>query len=284
MKRVIIFLIVISLMVLSCGKSAYEEQEYIMADEPAMSKIIDRSIMIEDSVGGSADTSQIRNRKRILNAYLDLTVDDVDSAEKEISRRTLDAGGWIVSSSLKRGKITLVVKIPAEKFESFILSSEDIGKLDSKSISTDDVTESYYDLKNRIENKTILRDRFRDYLKKADLIEDILSVERQLNDVTTEIERLEGTFRGLNRDIDYSSVTFRFKPPLLETVSNKIPSFSRAFQTLKYTVFSFLYYLLFIVIYLVIFGIPVILVSGLIYFTGWGKIGLIRRFFTKLKR
>ena len=102
--------------------------------------------------------------------------------------------------------------------------------------------------------------------------------------MTTEIEQLEGSFRGLNRDIDYSTVTFSFSPPLVETVYNRVPSFYNAFSTLKYAVITFLYYLTFILIYLIIFGIPVILILGLIYVTGWGEIGLIRRFFAKLRK
>ncbi len=288
MKRIIALLSVVLLVVLSCEKSSYREFEDTAAVKsaaapvlPEMSRSTAEAEVFESS---SADSSPARERKRIVNAYLELTVKDVNSAEKEINLRTLEAGGWIVSSELYGGSISLVVKIPAGKFESFLSSSEKIGKVDSRSISTDDVTESYYDLENRIKNKSILRERFRDYLKKADSIEDILSVERQLNDVTTEIERLEGSFRGLNRDIDYSTVTFNLKPPVSETVSNKVPSFSRAFSVLKYKVFSFFYYLLFLLIYLVIFGIPVILIAGLIYFIGWGKVGLIRRFFKKLKK
>lgn len=288
MKQIIAIVIMVSLFFLSCSKSSYGEADYKMAAEsagaPAQSEMSKSSVEIDDSMGRSVDSPQVLGRKRIMNAYLEITVKDVVSAEKELSRRTLDAGGWIVSSSLYWGELSLVVKIPSEKFESFLLSSETIGKVNSKSISTDDVTESFYDLENRIKNKTILRDRFRDYLEKADSIEDILSVERQLNDVTTEIEQLEGAFRGLNRDIDYSTVTFLLNPPVGEVVSNKVPSFSEAFSTLGYKVLSFLYYLLFILIYLVIFGIPVILVLGLIYVVGWGKVGLVRRFFGKLKK
>ncbi len=288
MKRVLVITLMVFLLILSCSKASYESSEYESVSKtagiPDMAEVNDRSIRDGDITGDSAGSSPIRERKRIMNAHMEMTVDDIISTEKELTRRTLDSGGWIVSSRQYWGEITLTVKIPAENFESFISSIETIGEVDSKSITTDDVTEAFYDLKSRIENKIILRDRFRAYLEKAESMEDILSVERQLNDVTTEIEQLEGAFRGLNRDIDYSTITFILRSVFVEDPSNKFPSFKNAFSSLKYVLATFFYYLFFVILYLIIFGIPVILAIGLLYVLGWGKIGLVRRFFGKLKK
>jgi Domain of unknown function (DUF4349) len=288
MKRFIIFIFVILLISVSCSRSSYGKPDSKMESESAAAPVL--AEMNKDFSGitnadnNSVDTSIFRERKRIMNAHLEITVKDIKITEQEISTRVIELGGWIVSSNLYWGEISLVVKVPAESFKSFLSYSEKNGDIDSKSITTDDVTDSFYDLKNRIENKNILRDRFRAYLEKADSMEDILSVERQLNDVSTEIEHLEGSFQGLNRDIDYSSVTFVLRSPVVEGSSNNFPSFVKAFSALKYIVVSFFYYLIFIIIYLIIFGVPIILVLGLFYVLGWGKVGLIRKFFGKLKR
>ncbi|MBI9107588.1 MAG: DUF4349 domain-containing protein [Spirochaetales bacterium] len=280
-------ILVISVLFLSCGGAAdYGEKSYMMpeADKAERSAAQEPSVAMKNSNEAPEQAPEPRERKRILNAYLELTVDDVDAAEKELSRRALEIGGWIVSSNLYYGETSLVVKVPAESFDSYLQSSEKAGDVEAKSITADDVTEVFYDLENRIENKKILQERFRDYLKKAESIEDILSVERQLNDVTTEIEQLEGSFRGLNRDIDYSTVSFNLRLPYSETLSEDYPSFSNAFYALKDAVLTFLYYLTFAVIYLIIFGVPIVLILGLIYLLGWGRVGLIRRFFRKLKK
>lgn len=288
MKQIPGIVILVSLLFISCSNSSYGEADYKMAAEspsaPAFKEIADRSAVDEDVTNISTDSSQIRERKRIMNAYMEISVKDINSTEKEISKRVLDSGGWIVSSNQYWGEISLVVKIPADKFEIFITSSETIGEVVSKSVTADDVTESYFDLKSRIENKIILRDRFRAYLEKANTIDDILSVERQLNDVTAEIEQMEGSFRGLNRDIDYSTVTFSLKSLVKESTSYNFPSFAKAFSSLGHVLISFFYYLLFIIIYLILFGVPLVLVLGLLFVLGWGKIGLIRKFFGKLKR
>ncbi|MEA1912108.1 MAG: DUF4349 domain-containing protein, partial [Spirochaetota bacterium] len=211
MKRMFVILLVVLVVFLSCSKSSYGDADSKMAavspGAPALTEMAERSAVNEDVIDGSDSSPLQVKRKRIMNAHLEITVEDINSTEKEISKRVLDSGGWIVSSNLYWGEISLVVKVPAISFETFLSNSENIGEVDSKSVTADDVTEYYFDLKSRIENKKILRDRFRAYLEKAISMDDILSVERQLNDVTTEIEQMEGAFRGLNRDIDYSTVT-----------------------------------------------------------------------------
>ncbi len=286
MKQLLVILFLGLFFLISCTNNSSQDGAYKMAAEPAplsYSGEKDLSTSAVRSTDSPTPKSAVVERKRILNAQLEMRVDDVYAAERELINRTRKLGGWIISSSLFWDEVTLVVKIPADKYELFLSDSETLGEIESKSESSDDVTEYYYDLENRIKNKKLLQARFRAYLEKADSMEDILAVERQLSDVTTEIERLEGTFRGLNRDIDYSTVSFQLLPPLTETVSGRIPSFYKTFATLGYKVLSFLYYLLFGVIYLLIFGIPIVLVLGLIYILGWGRIGLIRRFFKKLK-
>ena len=67
-------------------------------------------------------------------------------------------------------------------------------------------------------------------------MDDILAAEGQLNDVTTEIEQLEGSFQGLNQDIDYSTVTFVLRSSVIESSPGNFPSFTKAFSSLKYVV------------------------------------------------
>lgn len=294
MKR---FLITLSaaLITLSCGSgtSGIQEKETAFpagSAAPVMAESAARSAPTPQSAesGGAGSLKPLDDlqtgRKKIVRGYLDLEVKDVEKAEKDITDKTAAAGGYVVSSELYMGSITLVLRVPAEKFDSFLESSEKLGRVRSRSVSTDDVTESYYDLEARIKNKEILRERFREYLKQASSIKDIMTVERQLNDVTGEIERLEGSFKRLERDINYSTLTVNLYPPVSEEESGNVPSFLKAFATLKYKIISFMYYLFFTFVYLIIFGVPVVLFAGLVFFIGWGRLGLIRKFFRKLKK
>ena len=77
-------------------------------------------------------------------------------------------------------------------------------------MNTDDVTERYYDLQSRITNKKKLEERYQEILKKANSVRDILEVERNLNQVRTEIESLQGQFKLLSHRVNFSTVDVSF--------------------------------------------------------------------------
>ncbi|MEL7147867.1 MAG: DUF4349 domain-containing protein, partial [Bacteroidota bacterium] len=71
-------------------------------------------------------------------------------------------------------------------------------------------TERYYDLKSRIKNKKALEERYLDLLKKARDMKDILQIERSLNEVRTDIERLQGQFNYLSKQVQLSTIQLQF--------------------------------------------------------------------------
>ncbi len=138
--------------------------------------------------------------------------------------------GYTVSSSTdfednyrKTGRI--VVRIPSNTFEDIL---SEISALSSKVLSTsvqgNDVTEEYYDLSARLENKKRIEMRYREILKSAKSVEDILSVEKYLGETREEIESLEGRKRFLNDRITLSTITINLREPQ-PTVENEEESF-----------------------------------------------------------
>jgi hypothetical protein len=61
-----------------------------------------------------------------------------------------------------------------------------------------------------LKNKKSLEERYRDLLIKAETVKDILEIERNINQVRTEIEQLEGQFRYLSQQISYSTLHVNF--------------------------------------------------------------------------
>jgi len=55
-----------------------------------------------------------------------------------------------------------------------------VSALDQRSVSVEDVTEQYVDLGIRLENKKALEARYRNLLARAQNVEDVLAVEKQL--------------------------------------------------------------------------------------------------------
>ena len=110
-----------------------------------------------------------------------------------------------------RKTYNLSIRVPSDKYDSLLNRISGIAfKVDSKYSNTDDVTERYYDLQSRIQNKKELEKRYREILTKANEVKDILEIERNLNEVRTDIEMMEGQFNYLNNQIKFSSLQVQF--------------------------------------------------------------------------
>lgn len=78
--------------------------------------------------------------------------------------------------------------------------------LDRKSISARDVTRQYYDLETRLASKRAVVARYREILKSARNVEEILAVEENLRKVVEEIEAAEGSLRYLKDQVQQSTL------------------------------------------------------------------------------
>jgi len=223
-------------------------------------------------------------RKKILTADISLEVPDLNEAETALKLLVADFDGWIDRSSMWENSISLTLRVPAESLDEFLLKTGKLGELISKSISADDVTDYYFDTETRLETLRVLQGKYTEYLKDAKNMEDIIAIERELNTTISEIESMERTMRRLDGQITYSTVYFNAELPPEEQVSGNFPSISEGLKRLGYGFVSLLYYIGLGLLYAVIFGVPIILVLGLLYLVGWGRVGLIRKFFRILSR
>ncbi len=106
---------------------------------------------------------------------------------------------------------SLTIRVASTSYDSLFSSLAGLAsRLDSKSSNISDVTERYYDLKTRIANKKSLEQRYVDLLKKADVVKDILEIEKNLNEVRTDIERLQGQFNYLSQQVNLSTIHLSF--------------------------------------------------------------------------
>ncbi|WP_185152699.1 DUF4349 domain-containing protein [Fulvivirga aurantia] len=105
----------------------------------------------------------------------------------------------------------LVLRVPAPEYDSLFAKITAIAKkIDHKATNVEDVTERYYDLSTRIKNKQQLENRYLKLLDKATEVKDMLEIERNLNDVRIEIESLQGQFKYLSKQINYSTIAVDF--------------------------------------------------------------------------
>lgn len=153
-------------------------------------------------------------KKVIKTGGLSYRVESTKEEYQRISKLIKQFDAYISSENENKGydriNYNVSIKVPPQNFDALIGEVTKDKKLDNRWVNTDDVTNRYYDLQSRIENKKKLEDRYQEILKQANKISDILEVERNLNQVRSEIESLQGQFKLLNHQINYSTLDISF--------------------------------------------------------------------------
>ncbi|MBN1523470.1 MAG: DUF4349 domain-containing protein [Spirochaetales bacterium] len=223
-----------------------------------------------------------QTRYRIKSADMKIEVGDLTGADKQIQNLVTESRGYISFSLLHQSSISLTCKIPADNFDNFINQIETIGMVKNKQITVEDVTSQFFDLETRIKNKRILLARYQSYLARANNTRELVELERTINNVTTEIESLEGSMKNLSSQISYSTLSLTAELPPGQGEVFSMPSLLGGLRGVGEFLLIFLYYLLIVLLYILVIGIPILLLVGGFYFVGFGRIGLLVKFFRAL--
>lgn len=159
------------------------------------------------------------DRKLIRTGSLNMTVAEIDKAKGEIASICKDYNAYIASELqteyADRQEYEQVIRIPAASFDLVLNKIENVGEdVKNKHILTSDVTEEFIDKEARIKTKRELENRYREILKQARDVSDILSIEAQLNNVRAEIESMEGRLNYLRNQVAFSTLTLTYYQPI----------------------------------------------------------------------
>ena len=183
----------------------------------------------------SSDIYENPNTKVIRTAELSIQTTEFDKAVEALAALTRDMGGYYESARVDGGGLYdqyarrsgyYVVRIPQENFEAFRDSAGGIGHLYSITEDSQDVGEQYYDTEARLATLTTKRERLLALLEKADVMEDIISLENALADVQYQIDMHTSTLRRYDSLIGYS--TFRISMNEVVQISTE-PSVKESF-------------------------------------------------------
>lgn len=238
-----------------------------------------------DGALSEAGTAAAVERKLIKNGSLSLEVENLDEAEQAVISWGTTLGGYVSDSSSWKSSRSLTLRIPSERFDEAMSGIGTLGVMVSRNIYTNDVTEQFYDLQGRIQTKQILYDRLNSYLKDAKNMADLISIESELNKVKSDLESMQGQMNRLSNQINFSTLSVYLELPADKeeegfqriTLSSRLSDLLSGFTT-------FLQYLVVGAVALVVFGIPILLAAALLWWLCFGKIGLIRKLFQKLKK
>lgn len=154
-------------------------------------------------------------RKLIKTGEISFTSKSMTETKLFLQKSILQCHGYISSENAESHHTnpteTLTVRVPAARFDTLLSWIEQrIGKFDSKKIDIDDVTEEFVDIEARLNTKKQLEARYLELLKKANSMDDILKIEKELTTIREDIESTEGRLRYLNNQVGYSTLKITY--------------------------------------------------------------------------
>ena len=166
--------------------------------------------------GGAEDT--FAKRTIIKTGTLLIHVDDVDEGLARVQEVVAAQGGELVKVERRKyeddDSCVVALRVPAGRFDVAISSAQKIGKVVELMVEAEDVTEEYVDLQMRLDNQVKARDRFIEILKtRTGKLEDVVAVQREINDTTEEIERLAGKILYLQNRAAFSTIYITLQKP-----------------------------------------------------------------------
>ena len=164
------------------------------------------------------------DRKIIRNADITIEVDSTSEAQHRVTSIAEARGGFVVTSESKQRQsadpaqrttdFKLVVRVPEDEFG---VALDEIKKLATnvpeEKATGQDVTEEFIDLEARIKTQKALEDQFLAIMRQANKVEDALEVQRQIAEVRTEIESLEGRKRFIENRSSLATITVNIQAP-----------------------------------------------------------------------
>lgn len=154
----------------------------------------------------------------IYTAEIAMAVFEVNVQLGRVEQIARDLGGFMA----KRADRSITIRVPASKFDEAVRRVEGVGDVIARNVTAQDITEEFHDLELRLKNARATQARLLELLAKASKVDEAVLVERELDRVSSEVERIEGRIKLLRDRAAFSTITVSFQAKPVESVSSKV--------------------------------------------------------------
>ena len=230
MKRIIL-IIILSLSINSCTQRKTTNSDLLVAndieiplnermpmDQPPpgsetleMDEATGVEIIEEEQIEDHTVYSNQIEKKIIKDGRIGVEVDDIEASKIKIDQLVKLKGAYYSKDRFEDSEYEssyfLIIRIPSVEFESFVSEFSSFnGKLIYKEIKSRDVTSEFIDLETRLVNKRKYLEKYRDLLRSAKNVKDILEIENEIRELEEEIESTVGQLKYLKDLVGYSTL------------------------------------------------------------------------------
>jgi hypothetical protein len=146
---------------------------------------------------------------------LTLSVKGVENARKTLIEKIKACNGFItMERSDEYTDLRIIARIPAGSMDQFVDYAKTLGRVDRERKTGEDITDRYRDNVIRLESLRNARDKYMSLLEKAESVNEILSIEKELERVNSEIEIIAGRIKYAEESVALSSITVNLNEKL----------------------------------------------------------------------
>lgn len=179
-----------------------------MSEDLAINGKEDSSAADSTEAGKSKSTSQKSTDTKIIrNGTIYIEEENLLKLEQSLEKKAEELGGYIEGEQVNEYSFQAVVRIPAQKLDTFISYTEKGFTVKSKSMSSENITDAYVDNEARLTNLKAQEKQILEILKKAKTVEEVLKVQSELYKVRGDIEALEAQKKTWDKLVAYAAVT-----------------------------------------------------------------------------
>ena len=161
-------------------------------------------------------SSAVTDRKLIRRIRLKAETNDMATLLSNVEQRLAELNGYVENREVYNGSsytgstrrsATLILRIPADKLDSFVSHVSGISNIVSNTETSDDVTLKYTATESRLKVLRAEEERLLAFMAEAKTVSEMISIESRLTEVLAEIETLTSQLKLYDNLVDYGTVT-----------------------------------------------------------------------------
>jgi len=160
---------------------------------------------------GAGAESSASDRAVIKSASLRVLREDPKAGVRDAEAIATRMGGYASASAME----CATLMVPASRLEEALAALSALGQVEHREVRARDVTEARADLELRLANLRRARDRYLEILSRASTVAETLAVEKELERITLEIERLQAALQQMNHLVALATVDVQFARPVV---------------------------------------------------------------------
>mgnify|MGYP001791670337 FL=1 len=203
----------------SCASASYNQEtsapQQTAADSQAIQEVAD---FAQGSEVPQTKPQLIKKaRMTIVVKSLDKSVDAVEKVINQQKGYLLSLQETQIDNSNYRSSATVQMRVPQNVLENTLSQLAELGIVQSRNITAEDVGEKIVDFQARLTNLRRTESNLQKIMDKSGSIKDVLTVSQELSKIREQIERITAQLKSLQNQVAYSKITLDLKAAVSST-------------------------------------------------------------------